>query len=454
MTQRLSPSMVQSGVGLMILASIGSLIGLVIWVSNIGFGGRSFRTTFIFPNAGGMTLGTRVSYRGVRVGQVVKIDPEPEGVAIEVEIYPSSLLIPSNSSIEAVQAGLVGETSIDITPLQSLPPEGVDAKPLDENCDPNIIICNGSQLPGQGQLNVNTLIRSLLKISNIISDPEVTAAIQSLFQRSSLALDNLSQLSGGASELLTEAQETGSIRRLNSTLDGINRLSEEAVQQDSITQLNTALKSLDETATDLRTLSQETTRVMREIQESGAINQVDTTLTSVKEAATQVDQFFAINQSRLTTTVDSIRETSDQLRVTVSRLDPILSEVEQGELLDNLETMSSNAVVLTEDLKSFSGQLNDPQTILMLQQILDSARSVFDNLQKVTSDVDEITGDPELRRELIRLIQGLSNLVSSTQHLQEQVYYAQVLDSFSTVLEPKDPSSLLEKPQALPQKND
>ncbi|MGK7944134.1 MAG: MlaD family protein [Microcystaceae cyanobacterium] len=434
MTQRLSPSMIQSAVGLMILASVGSLIGLILWVSNTSLGGRSFRTTFIFPNAGGMTTGTRVSYRGVRVGRVVGINPEPEGVAIEVEIASSSLLIPSNSLIEAVQAGLVGETSIDITPLQSLPPEEIN-KPLDENCDPSIIICNGSQLQGQGQLDVNTLIRSMLKISNIISDPEVTSAIQSLFQQSSLALDNLSQLSGGATELLTEAQETGSVRRLNSTLDNLSRLSQDAVQQDSIRNLNTALKSLDATAADLRTLSQETTRVMQDLQESGTINRVDNTLASIEGAAAQIDQFFAINQSRLAETVDSIRQASDQLSVTVSRLDPVLSQVEQGELLDNLETMSSNAVVITDDLKNLSGQLNDPETILMLQQILDSARSVFDNLQKVTSDVDEITGDPELRRELMRLIRGLSNLVSSTQHLQEQVYYAQVLGNLSTILE-------------------
>jgi phospholipid/cholesterol/gamma-HCH transport system substrate-binding protein len=355
MTQRLSPSMVQSAVGLMILASVGALVGLILWISNIGFGGRSFRATFIFPNAGGMTVGTRVSYRGVRVGQVVGINPEPEGVAIDVEISPAFLLIPSNSSIEAVQAGLVGETSIDITPLQSLPSEGVEAKPLDQNCDPDIIICDGSELQGQGQLNVNTLIRSLLKISNIISDPEVTSAIQSLFQRSSIALDNLSQLSGEAVDLLAEAQKTGSVRRLNSTLDNLNRLSEDAVQQDSIRNLNIALRSLDTTAADIRTLSQETTRVMRDLQESGAINRVDTTLTSIEEAATQIDQFFAINQSRLTTTVDSIRQTSDQLRMTVSRLDPVISEVEQGEILRNLETMSNNAVVVTEDLKSFSG---------------------------------------------------------------------------------------------------
>jgi phospholipid/cholesterol/gamma-HCH transport system substrate-binding protein len=448
--------MVQSAVGLMLLASVGALIGLVLWLSNVGFGGRSFRATFIFPNAGGMNAGTPVSYRGVRVGQVVNIQPEPEGVAIEVSISPANLLIPSNSLVEALQSGLVGETTIDITPLQSLPPEGIQHKPLDKKCDPAIIICNGSRIQGQGRLDVNTLIRSLLKISNIISDPEVTAAVQSLFQRSSLALDNLSQLSGDANTLLREAQQTGSIRRLNSTLDNISQLTDKAVQENSIGNLNNTLRSIDQTAGDLSALSRKTTGVIGNLQNSGAINRVDSTLTTVEDAARQIDQFFAVNQSRLTITVDSIRETSDQLRTTVARLDPVLSEVEQSKIIGNLETMSNNAVVLTDDLKNFSRQLNDPSTVIMLQQILDSARSVFDNLQKVTSDVDQITGDPQLRQDLINLIRGLNNLVSSTQHLQEQVYYAQVLDTFSVSLAQKkealSPNSPLLSPKVLPQK--
>lgn len=416
---RIAPSIVQSAVGLTLIAAIGSLIGLVFWIGNVGFGGRSFRAIFLFPNAGGMTVGTRVAYRGVRVGRVVSISPEPQDVAIEVEISPADILIPSNSLIEATQAGLVGETTIDITPLQSLPPGGVEAKPLEENCDPTVIICNGSRIQGQGRLDVNTLIRSLLKISNIIGDPEVTASIRSIAQKTSSALTNISSLSGEATTLLTEAQRTGSVQRLNQ-----------------------ALQSLDAASGDVRSFSTEATSLLRDLQASDRLNKVDNTLTSINEAADQISVFLRINQNRLGDTVDSIAQTSNQLRLTISRLDPVLSQVDQSEIVSNLETMSRNleitsrnAVQLTENFKDVSNNLNDPQTLVLLQQLLESARAVFDNVEKITSDVDQLTGDPQLRQEIIRLIQGLSDLVSSSQHLEQQIQYAQMLNDVSTVIQ-------------------
>ena len=74
-------------------------------------------------------------------------------------------------------------------------------------------------------------------------------------------------------------------------------------------------------------------------------------------------------------------------------------------------------------------------TILKIQQILDSARTLFENLNKVTSDVDELTGNPKFRRDLLRIIQGLSGLLSSTQLLQEQVEYDHKLTQINAKLE-------------------
>ncbi len=417
-SRRVSPVILQSAVGLMILTAFGALIFLILWLKNIGFGGRSYRATIVFPNAGGMTVGTRVAYRGVKVGQVRSITPEPEGVKVEVEISPADRLIPSNSRIEATQAGLVGETTIDITPLQSVPGKMIKGKPLDSNCNGSVIICNGSVLQGLGSLDVNTLIRSLLKISNLISDPQVTASIRSIAQRSSVALSklgSLGELSSEATVLLKQANRTDSLGNLNQTLGSLNRA-----------------------AGDISELSEDSRALLDAIEQSGGVDNINSTLTearnallSVGQAAEQVRLFMVVNQDRLIATLDSVRLTSDQLRTTVNRLDPLLAELEKEELIENIDTIIQNSVELTGNLQNFSAQLNDPQTILQLQKILDSARSVFENVQKLTSDLDELTGDPQLRRDLIRLIQGLSDLVSSTQQLHQQVLYAQSLNQIA-----------------------
>lgn len=307
-------SKIQSAVGLTILVSLGLLGWLVLWVSNFSFGGRSYRATFLFPNAGGMTTGTRVSYRGVRVGQVLNVTPEPTGVAIQVEISPPSLLIPSNSLIEATQSGLVGETSIDITPLQELPGK-IEANPLDKDCNPDIIICNGSRLSGQGKLDVNALIRSLVRISDMISNPEVTSAIRSIAAKTSRALDNISSLSGNASQLMNQAIKTNTIPNLNSTLrttgEAVNQLRRsgaidnlsstleatgQAVNElrasGSLKQLNSTLTSTGKAAEQLSILSNEASDLLQDVKNSNTINKLNSTLVSVGGVTEQLRIFW------------------------------------------------------------------------------------------------------------------------------------------------------------------
>ncbi|MGB5637094.1 MAG: MlaD family protein, partial [Waterburya sp.] len=391
---RMSPSMRQSIIGLMLLVSLGLLGGFILWLRNFSFGNRDFQATVSFPNAGGMTTGTTVAYRGVKIGQVTTVEPQPEGVSIGLQI-DADRLIPINSRIEATQAGLVGETSIDITPLQSLPATKDIAKPLDPNCDQSLIICNGSSLIGQGKLDVNTLIRSLVKISDIVGDPETTTALRSIARQVSNTLGELN-------DLLKNADASSDFQRLNTTLSSINRAADEI------------------------------TSLLVEVRQKDGVNNLNSTLASIGGAAEQIRVFLVANQTNLTKTLESIAKTSDQLRLTTESLTPVIQRVEQGELLDNLETLSANADKLTANLADFSANIDDPQNILLLEQTLNSARSAFENIQKITSDVDELTGNPEFRQDLENLIEGLSNLTSSTQLLEQQVGYDRAFKRISS----------------------
>ena len=345
----------------------------------------------MFPNAGNMTPGTNVTYRGVNIGQVESVVPEAEAVAVGIEISPGDRLIPVNSRIEIVQAGLVGETSIDITPLQTLISQENIAKPLDPNCDQALIICNGSRLEGEAKLDVNTLIRSMLRISNIIGDPELLTAFRSLTKNATNALGEISTLVG------------------------------EVNKNESVTTLNSTLTSLDQA-------SGEVSSFVTQLSKKGTVNNLNSTLASVGGAAEEIRVFLASNQTNLANTLNSIAQTSDQIRVTARSLTPVIERVQQGGLLDDLETIAANGAELTANLRDFSANLNSPQTRLLLEQTLNSARAAFNNIQKITSDVDELTGNAEFRQDIERLMRGLSNLISSTQLLQQQVEYDRQLN--------------------------
>jgi phospholipid/cholesterol/gamma-HCH transport system substrate-binding protein len=57
----------------------------------------------------------------------------------------------------------------------------------------------------------------------------------------------------------------------------------------------------------------------------------------------------------------------------------------------------------------------------MLQQTVNSARSTLQNLEKITSDLDELTGDPQFRSSLRVIITALGQFLATTQQLEEQV---------------------------------
>lgn len=441
---QVSPTMRQSAVGLMLLVSGAALISLIAWLVDFSFGGRSYRATVLFPNVGSMVVGTKVGYRGVRVGQVTSITPQPEGVAVEIRISPASQIIPSNSVVEAVQSGLVGETRIDITPLQSLPTTGIGGKPLSADCDPTIIICNGSKLQGQAALDVNSLIRSLLRISNLLTDPELVAAFRSLTQRTSTTLGRINQVSGEATTVLQDIQRQGTLQELNSGLRSLRSIDQVS---GNLSGVSGSIDTLSGELEGIGPLSREAKGLIRSLQGKGGLRNLDTTLVearktlvSVGETAEQIRLFLGANQTRIIGTLDSITKTSDSLQTTITRLDPILSQVEQSQLIANLDEISANATILTRNLKDLTLSLSDPTTGVTLQKLLDSARVTFENLQKLTSDVDEITGNPQLRQDLIRLIQGLSNLVSSTQQLQQDVLYSQTLTQVAVEIATLAPS--------------
>ena len=157
---------------------------------------------------------------------------------------------------------------------------------------------------------------------------------------------------------------------------------------------------------------------------------------SVEEVANKfsltVEQINAIintNRSTLVATLDNIEKTTEELAVLVASLSPMISELERGEFISNLEILSANAVETSANLRDFSTNLNSPTNIIMLQKTLDSARATFENVQKMSSDLDDITGDERFRKSLKKIINGLGDLFSSTKQLERETRIAKNIES-------------------------
>lgn len=402
----------EGSVGLLLLLGLGVFGLIILWLNRFTTGRSSYKAIVEFANAGGMQKGAVVRYRGVKVGTISAIRPGSNNIEVEIDITKSDLIIPKDVTIEANQSGLISESVIDITPKTQLSSE-VAAKPLDKNCNPQIIVCNGSRLKGQIGISTDELIRSTTQVANVYSSPEFYKNVNKVVENSAVAAASVTELSRNLNLASKTLQQ-----QLNNFAATTNTV------QRATTQLSTS---------STRTLNQISTTANRF---GNTAEQFGTTAKEIRSTTSQVnklvnnfDALVTSNRSSLVGTLNNITETSKELRQTVGSLSPLVNRVTQGELIKNLETLSANAAQASTNLREVTNSLNNPNNVVVLQQTLDSARVTFENTQKITSDLDELTGDPAFRQNLRQLVNGLSSLVSSTQQMQQQVRIADSLDS-------------------------
>ncbi len=398
----------EGSVGLLFLIGLGVFGLIVVWLNRVTASRSTYKAIVEFANAGGMQKGATVRYRGVKVGNISAIRPMVNNIEVEIEIAPPDLIIPSNVVVEANQSGLISESIIDITPKASIPTGVTIAQPLSPNCNPELIICNGSRLQGQIGISLDELIRSTTELATVYNDPKFYRNVNRLLESSTTAATSLTSLSRDLQVLSKNAQ--GQLNTFSSTANSVQR------------------------ATNQLTTS--STRTVNEL--GSAARQFSLTATQASQLLTNLDNLVTSNRSTLVGALNNITETSNQLRTTFGTLSPAVNRLTQGEIIKNLETLSANAAQASTNLRDATNSLNDPKNAVLLQQTLDSARVTFENTQKITSDLDELTGDPNFRNNLRQLVNGLSGLVSSTRQMEQQAQVAATLDSLKASINKPD----------------
>ncbi|MBW4514849.1 MAG: MCE family protein [Timaviella obliquedivisa GSE-PSE-MK23-08B] len=389
----------EGSVGLLILLGLGLFGGIVLWLRGFNPTNQSYQVTLAFSDARGLTdvsgiqSGAVVRYRGVPVGRVLEARTTPNAVEVDVEITPATLVMPRDVAIEASQSGLIGETSIDIIPRSEVPAAFLTANPLAADCNNQQIVCNGSRLEGQIGVSFKKLIDTTVQFADLFSNPEFFGEIRALTRNSSKAAAGVTTLTGEVTTLTKSVkQELGNISAAAAT---------------SATSVGQAAEQIGLTAA-------------------------------------QVNSLVSSNRSSLVSTLDNINQTSTRLQSLVGSFDPAIADGSSN-LVENLQTLSANAVEASANLRNLTSAVGSTENVVLLQQTLDSARSTFQNAQKITADLDELTGDPAFRENLRNLVNNLSGLVASTQQLQQQTQLAQDLAPVqdNTLRESSSPASRL-----------
>ncbi|GFE72006.1 MlaD family protein [Chroococcus sp. FPU101] len=396
----------EGSIGLFALLGLAIFGGLTIWLRGGGIGDKSYQFLTNFPTVDGMQVGAPVRFRGVTVGKIVGLKPSSNTVEATVEIASVNLQIPKQVTVQTNRYGLIGDTSVDLLPLAELPPESAKIDPLSANCDSTLIICNGDRLKGENALDI---FASMIELAETYSDPKFVNNLNGATRNASLAAARLARLTDDASIVLKSTQKE------------ISTVTKEVT---SVTQ------AASQTATDASRLINNSNSLITENR-----SRIGATVDEATQLVSNLNSLIGTNRSRLVQTVDQIYTASSELNnlaialnKTVGTVNQNLDQTNTQALVQNLQTLTANAAAASANLRDLSKSFNDPNMILTLQQTLDSARVTFANTQKLTSDLDELLGDPQLRDNIRNLINGLGNLVSSADHLEEQIRIAKALD--------------------------
>lgn len=343
----------EGSLGLLILGGILGLSGLFFWIMNFRVGEQSYHFTVKFDDAGGLLDGAAVRLRGVNVGRIDDIHTKVDAVEVRVSIDSSKILIPVDSQFTSTQTGLIGQTTLDIIPSETSASSTTDernvAGPLDKDCDGEMIVCDRAIVQGDVGVSYSQLVKRVDGLLSSIGDGELTSNLNSVAASVTEVANSVAELSNSIQEDLDFEAISGAVSSIQLAADSLNELVEE-------------------------------------------------------------------NQATLTSTLGSLQVFSQDASEISAALKPLIVE---GNFVRDLGTFTSQAAIAsesalaaTEDLKAITASLNDPDLVLTFRTTLDSARVTFENAEKITTDLDVLTGDLEFLESVKSLVLGLDGLVS------------------------------------------
>ena len=110
----------EAAVGVFVVAGVAALVMLAVRVGNLTLqtDAGSYRVTARFEDIGGLKVRAPVSMSGIRIGQVIALDFDPESyeAVATLEIEGRFDRVPADSSASIFTSGLLGEQYVAISP--------------------------------------------------------------------------------------------------------------------------------------------------------------------------------------------------------------------------------------------------------------------------------------------------------------------------------------------------
>ena len=185
-------------VGLSLLGGLFIFSGSMLWLRDFRLGSKKWEISASFKDASGLATMSPVTYRGIIVGSVQKINFTPNTVNTKIKLNNENLILPKPVIAKIVTSSMLGgDAQLSLISLgKSLNKNEIIT--VKKECPNKRILCDGDKIKGVEMASISSLTEG---INGIINEAERQAIINKVsesiqqFDRTQANLDELVLLS-------------------------------------------------------------------------------------------------------------------------------------------------------------------------------------------------------------------------------------------------------------------
>lgn len=294
-------------VGLLLVVALAVLAWLTIASGTLGFGHNvPMRELFaVFEDVQGIKEGSSVKMAGVDIGQVSRVELQPNGTAILRFKVRKSVALPADVSAQITAAGLIGERYVALVPGAQgrhgdggLLAESVQQLPAAATVDPANVGTNFAKMAEQMQGMTSNL-------QTVLGDPENARKLQGMIDALAKFSDSMNGSGGMDSAMKNLNVATGNFAKISQDLrSGKGTIGQLLADDPSGSKVNLAqtLAQMNAAIADFRQIMEKINSgqgtLGRLVNDSSTADKLDSTLDSVNGLAGGIHGFLGGSSGR------------------------------------------------------------------------------------------------------------------------------------------------------------
>tara|TARA_Y100001968_G_C19366325_1_gene722700 strand:- start:583 stop:1428 length:846 start_codon:yes stop_codon:yes gene_type:complete len=243
-------------VGFSLLGGLVIFTGSMLWLRDFRLGSKSWEISADFIDASGLAQMSPVTYRGIIVGSVQKINFTPNSVQTKIKLNDSNLILPKPVIAKIVTSSVLGgDAQLSLISLGK-PLKDDELYKLSKDCPNQRILCDNDKIKGEMMVSISTLTEGLDEIIGQADRQEIVQKVSESikqFDRTQANLDELVLLSKSelirAKPIITElTKATSHLSNILSSLDNPKTLQD---IQEIASASNSLAKKFDQMSADM-----------------------------------------------------------------------------------------------------------------------------------------------------------------------------------------------------------